>query len=292
MLRASKRTRIALCKGIVLFLLTVPCQAQIQEACVPAPDGLVGWWDADSVSENTASNIAGGNDGIMQGGVEIVPGMVGNAFSLDGGDDYVDMGGLSLTGDWTVDFWINLSVLPDNTCCQTGPLFYPVGFKDDGSSDSSGIFVASVAPLAPGRVWGIYEGGMGGTVVGSAMNTTDEWNHLTVTKQGTTYSLYRNGKFETSGTLQNLEMPIFNIGRRSDDFFYVNGLIDEVEVFNRDLSAEEVASIFSAGSAGKCKPLAFNVDIPTLGNYGRALFLAIVLGLAIILLRRGRFGGA
>jgi hypothetical protein len=30
-------------------------------------------------------------------------------------------------------------------------------------------------------------------------------------------------------------------------------LIDEVEIFNRALSAEEIGAIFNAGSAGKCK---------------------------------------
>ena len=32
------------------------------------------------------------------------------------------------------------------------------------------------------------------------------------------------------------------------------GRIDEVEIFNRALSATEIQAIFDAGSAGKCKP--------------------------------------
>src|SRR5438105_4784645 len=32
-----------------------------------------------------------------------------------------------------------------------------------------------------------------------------------------------------------------------------NGLIDEVEVFDRALSAEEIAALYNAGSAGKCR---------------------------------------
>ena len=33
---------------------------------------------------------------------------------------------------------------------------------------------------------------------------------------------------------------------------WANGQIDEVEIFNRALSADEIAAIYNAGSAGKC----------------------------------------
>src|SRR5205814_4155763 len=40
------------------------------------------------------------------------------------------------------------------------------------------------------------------------------------------------------------------------------GLIDEVGVYSRALSASEVASIYNAGSAGKCPPIAQPVCVP------------------------------
>jgi hypothetical protein len=33
----------------------------------------------------------------------------------------------------------------------------------------------------------------------------------------------------------------------------LDGLVDEVEILNRALSASEIQAIFNAGSAGKCK---------------------------------------
>ena len=36
----------------------------------------------------------------------------------------------------------------------------------------------------------------------------------------------------------------------------LNGKADEVEFFNRALSADEIAAIYNAGSAGKCRPCA------------------------------------
>jgi len=40
----------------------------------------------------------------------------------------------------------------------------------------------------------------------------------------------------------------------SSDWETLDGLIDEVDVFNRALTAEEVYAIYAAGSAGKWKP--------------------------------------
>ena len=46
-----------------------------------------------------------------------------------------------------------------------------------------------------------------------------------------------------------------------------NGLIDEVEVFNRALSDSEIQAIYSAGSAGKCKTCTAPLDWwPAEGN--------------------------
>jgi len=52
---------------------------------IPPPPGLVGWWPGDG----NADDIAGGNHGTLQGGADFAPGMVGQAFRLDGLDDHV-----------------------------------------------------------------------------------------------------------------------------------------------------------------------------------------------------------
>lgn len=62
-----------------------------QGACTPPPSGLVSWWDGDSVSGTTAFDIWDGNDGTLQNGATFAPGMVGEAFSFDGVNDYVNV---------------------------------------------------------------------------------------------------------------------------------------------------------------------------------------------------------
>jgi len=222
-------------------------QASVDNGCVPAPFGMVSWWPGDG----DGNDIIGPHEGTLLNGAGFALGAVDQAFSFDGVDDFISVGDMGIVGDWTVDFWILLNGLPVESCCQQGPLFYPIGFQDNGLQDSPGIFVSF--RLQDHR-WGIYEGSPGKRfIMGSPINTVGEWNHLTVTKQGFIYSLYRNGQFEASGELSDLNMPLFNIGRRSDGFFYVNGIIDEVEVFDRVLLSSEIQAIYNAGSAGKCK---------------------------------------
>jgi len=98
-----------------------------------------------------------------------------------------------------------------------------------------------------------------------------EWVHLAVTKSGTTshdYKIYKNGvmvafktnivpddtTFAYEGNLVIGKMYEENTTDYCDgDKYWFRGLIDEVEIFNRALSASEILAIYNAGSAGKCK---------------------------------------
>jgi len=60
--------------------------------------------------------------------------------------------------------------------------------------------------------------------------------------------------------------------RISSDVWEFNGLIDEVEIYNRALSQSEIQDIYNAGSAGKCKPIKVDIDIKP-GSYPNAINL-------------------
>ena len=70
------------------------------------PSGTVSWWSGDG----HADDIAGSNHGTLLFGTAFAPGKVGQAFSLDGADDYVsvpDAPSLNVgTGDFSLDAWI------------------------------------------------------------------------------------------------------------------------------------------------------------------------------------------
>jgi hypothetical protein len=77
--------------------------------------------------------------------------------------------------------------------------------------------------------------------VGSWMLVTGTWN-------GTTASLYINGSLSTSTAFSGLTYGTSNLGIGADpgggNSF--SGLIDEVRIYNRALSAAEVAALYNA----------------------------------------------
>src|SRR5262249_35251083 len=83
------------------------------------------------------------------------------------------------------------------------------------------------------------------------------WYHLAVTRDPSfDYTLYIDG-VAPAGANQPLAIPDSPDGIRigsNDAGHNFQGLIDEVEIFDRALSATEIAAIYAADSGGKCKP--------------------------------------
>src|SRR5205814_5483598 len=76
------------------------------DVCTPPPTGMLSWWQA----ETNAADIAGGNDGTLQGSGTYSPGRVGQAFVLNGSTDYVSIPNESAydLNAMTVDAWIRV----------------------------------------------------------------------------------------------------------------------------------------------------------------------------------------
>ena len=192
--------------------------------CVEPPAGLVSWWPGDG----NANDIQGSNDGALVAGAGFAPGMVGEAFSLDGVDDRVVIGNpanLQLQ-NFTLDAWLKQDIVKHGEA-----LVY--GF---------GGYALIVEPNPPNR---IVLGKVGFPGSGGPSFQDTEWHHVAATKSGSTVVIYLDGVafpqppydpgfFFTSN---------FAIGVRDDEPLArraFDGLIDEVEIFNRALEARRV----------------------------------------------------
>src|SRR5437867_2857865 len=69
-------------------------------------------------------------------------------------------------------------------------------------------------------------------------------------------------------TLNDTDTPL-RIGATDDEPYnrFFSGLIDEVEVYDRALSASEIVAIYAAGSAGMCKPQTGTPNILVNGQF-------------------------
>jgi hypothetical protein len=95
------------------------------------------------------------------------------------------------------------------------------------------------------------------SLMASTRNVNDgQWHHVAGVYDGTNISLYVDGTLDvsqpdTGSILQNNQpVEIGQIAGAAGDIF--NGLIDEVSIYHRALSASEIAAIYNAGGSGKC----------------------------------------
>jgi uncharacterized delta-60 repeat protein len=209
--------------------------------CQSPPSGLIGWWSGDGA----VNDLQGAHPGTLKNSASFAAGKAGQAFSLDGIDDYVDLGGWNAGSQWTIEAWVRPSATPSGRRTIAGAVNE---FRDWAITMHDGQF--GVAIRTPG--------GGADTVRSGAQAEAGIWYHVVGTCDGATAKLYLDGALKGSAPVDANYVGTSAgtwIGGESccggDNF---PGLIDEVSIYNRTLSVTEIQSIFTAGSAGKCKP--------------------------------------
>lgn len=232
--------------------------------CIEAPDGLVGWWTGDQ----DATDIRGGNHGQLLGSaVAGSPGLVVGAFEFDGIDDYVEIADDDAldfgVGDFSVDMWVKtdddsgVKVLLDKrsepaTGDVQGYSAYIIGgVLGFQLADGNGTSLCSTAPTSSCTNFD-----------SSTFIADGEWHFIAVTvdRDSTTgLKFYVDGALVASAdaTLRANSLdnghPLRIGSRSSTEAGLLQGSIDEIELFNRILTDEEVLALYNAGSGGKCK---------------------------------------
>lgn len=245
----------------LVFLVTLISVNDTTAQCVQPPSGLVSWWPRDG----NANDIAGGNNGTLQNGLTFAVGQVSLAFSYDGFDDQVEIlddPSLSFgSGNFSIDAWIK------TTLSEGAGTIVSKQAGDGGSSYPGYWFAVFYGRLGFMMGTDLYSG-FAGTVPQGILDVADgEWHHVAVTidrQNNANSALFVDGDLGLNlypeavvGSTSNND-PLL-IGAAPVTFPSVLagpfvGEIDEVEIFNRALSAEEIGAIFLAGSWGKCKP--------------------------------------
>ena len=223
----------------------------VAAVCTPPPPNMISWYPG----EGNGRDIGGGNNGALQNGTTFAAGMVGQAFSFDGFDDQIVVpnnanqnGGTQIT----IDAWVNMSSSGHGR---------PIAQKRSVSNIGGYTFETTNSPFGPdnGLQWAIMIGGVY-QVLQTPANVLplSSFHHVAATYDGTTMRIYVDGvekaNMPASGTIDPRTDPLVigrNVTNPSIDW---QGLIDELEIYNRALSSSEIAAIFNAGTAGKCKP--------------------------------------
>lgn len=211
-----------------------------------ATDGLVSYWDMnqDAISGETVEDVWGDNDGLLVGQPAIVEGKYGDAVELDGAGQYVEIAdheSLQLWEAHTLEAWI---------------------FQRE--SRSSRIIDKITAGTADGPHLDTHPGTTLRSCAGNCVSATtayslEEWHHVVNTFDKGEVKLYLDGSVEGEGQVGS---PLsgnavsFKIGADSNGANLFVGIVDEVRVYNRALSEDEVSQNMQAEglavrSAGK-----------------------------------------
>ena len=236
------KTFLGLLLTLIIVMLAVR-QAAAQQACVASPTAPVSFWPGDG----NASDIQDGNNGTLMNGATFGPGVIGNAFSFDGVDDFVSIpssANLVPTAAVSVDLWAKIDSIPDEAAHLIDAKITGVPKPNGGIY---GLFV-----LSNGRAgFGVAAGG-GVQVVGFTNIVGDgRFHHLAGTWDGSEVRIYVDGVLEASaptfgalvsGSAAEIIIGDHNPPLQSDpsNLRRVHGLLDEIKIYNRALSQGEI----------------------------------------------------
>ena len=219
-------------------------------ACIVPSMGLTSWWPGDGDTEDIIAHRTGS----FMGDATTGPGLVDKAFLLDGEDDYIEVADDPAfnfsTGDFTVDLWVKFNDLSgQQVLMEKWIQGYPISQGWTLTKLENQVLLLAMDDGVE------VEWAVGSMVLDLQPNV---WYLFAATRQDQLITLSMNGVGIASADIDllNLDSPTtLKFGRRGDDSgFYLNGRIDEVEIYNGTaLSQDQISEIYAAGRLGKCK---------------------------------------
>lgn len=204
------------------------------------PSGLVAAYGFEEVSGATVVDASGkGNHGQKQYTKRITNGRFGKALSLDGVSSLItvnDSDSLDLTTGMTLEAWVYNTA----TTADWGALLW----KDTTDGKDGVYYLYGTSPS-----YGPFAGlGSSQDVTGTANFPTNTWVHLAATYDGQYQRLYVNGEQVSARAQQGAISKSTGVLRIGADTWAgdwgdcFKGYIDEVRIYNRALTPQEVIS--------------------------------------------------
>jgi len=208
---------------------------------------LLGWWKLDEGMGDIVLDWSGhDNHGTLTNGPVWVEGNDGGALQFDGSNDYVNLG-------TPAELYI-----PDN---YTYSAWFRVGENINGDSDAQYLLcIGSRSDL----VFGVEDNvgidgdlalhyydtapGFNSLNVGKTVWSSGDWHMVAGTKDSTGHKIYLDGELKNSDTNTRDDnyattrmISIGAMGWNNDEYY--NGAIDDVRIYNRALTGDEIKQI-------------------------------------------------
>jgi len=217
--------------------------------------GLVSYWAMRTNTSTTVFDEYGTNTGTAVNGVLFgsAYGKRDNGAGFDGVNDYVralDSASLSVTGLLTISAWQKTSVA----------VGHYVSKYSSANARSYGFYVET-GTGKPTLVLSSLTGSFAGvTATASTSITNGAWRHVVAVYDSTNVFIYIDGTNQTLALTGTVPASIadssanLHIGVDAALAQYFNGSIDEVAIWNRALSSNEVYQIYNTPLYAPYKP--------------------------------------
>lgn len=220
----------------------------LQASGNPLWDDLLAYYTAD----NTPNDALGNYNLTAINGANYGTGIINQGFNFDGVNDYYDAGNvLDFDGStpFSFSFWVNPNTLGNKNLLQkwtgfnTGWIIFMFGdkirFALTNTVTTNSLRVETVNSL------------------------TTSMQHISISYDGTKdvsgVNIYFNGVNQSLTTLDNTltgstsTSASFEMGRNISSIGWYDGIIDEVALFEKELTSSEVTELYNSG-AGKQYP--------------------------------------
>jgi hypothetical protein len=237
-------------------------------AAVPTT-GLVGEWKLDESSGTVANDSKNNFDATVFGGAAFITGKIGNALNLNNGTGgtggkYAQMPSNATLdnvneGDYTFAAWFQPASIPTNTVSDNR--FWAIVVK---ASPHLGLFYDFQGRFLMRHYYATATGPVGEQAITATSYPVGSWYHVagTVSKATGHVKVYVNGAFQdmasfTAGTAaEDYGTTPLQIGRAASTWA-ANGKVDQVRIYNRELTEAEVTDLFN-----ETPPPAANTGLP------------------------------
>jgi hypothetical protein len=249
----------------VLWMALVIGLSWFQVAWADLNDGLVAHYPFEGNANDESEN---GNHGTVYGATltEDRLGNIDSAYSFDGTDDYIqiaDTSNLDLSQEFTIQAWIN----PNSGYGVQQASHIDIVSKWGSGGIDNAAYLLGINNQGNILPW-TYSGTAGSYFKGSQTVPINTWTHVLMARTRNTSKVYINGALDTSfdnaKLPQNSNYDLF-IGQEPVGGNNFSGMIDDIRIYNRALSEDEIKALYEGVPADDgCKHATYSLKKRTL----------------------------
>lgn len=231
-----------------IFIFSFFCFNNVKAETTLTND-LKGYWKLDESSGSTITDSVGSANGTINGATYTSSGKINGAYSFDGNNDYIYIENNSSlefgNGNFTISAFFKSSsgeiTIWDSGAGGAGFAYIWCYFVDNGKT-----------------IFRIDDGTNSVDITDDLSNYFDEkFHHIVFMRNGNTIYLYINNELINSANASNVGsvsnsyknyIGMYDWGRYNEDKHFSNGIIDEIGIWSRALTTNEITELYNSGA--------------------------------------------